>query len=80
MNFNVEVHINLKNAEEAKAFLDKLMSHSYCTYRITRTSKKPLMKKVAYKYEMHCQHFRKGQSKRQKEMAAAASSKKNLNL
>ena len=34
------------------------------------------MKQVAYKLEMHCQHYRKDLSKKQAEMAAIVQSKK----
>ena len=34
------------------------------------------MKRVAYKLEMHCQHYRKDLSKKQAEMAAIVQSKK----
>lgn len=53
-----------------------MMEHSFCTYRITRTSKKPAMKWVAYKIEMHCQHIRKGLSIKDKEKSALSQSKK----
>ena len=53
-----------------------MMAHSCCTYRISRTSKKPTLKRVAYKIEMHCQHFKKALTKQQKEKATLAKSKK----
>ena len=34
------------------------------------------MKRIAYKLEMHCQHFKKAPSKKQSEMAKLAQSKK----
>ena len=75
-SYHLEVRINLENEEQAKKFLKQMMEHSYCTYRITRTSKKPAMKRVAYKIEMHCQHFRKGLSKKDKDKSALSQSKK----
>ena len=53
-----------------------MIVHSYCTHQITRTSKQPAIKRVAYKIEMHCQHFKKGLSKKQKRNAGVAKSKK----
>ena len=38
-NFDLIARINLKDVAQAKVFLDKMMSHSCCTYRVTRTSK-----------------------------------------
>ena len=75
-SYHLKVRINLENEEQAKKFLNQMMEHSFCTYRITRMSKKPAMKRVAYKIEMHCQHFRKGLSKKDKENLALSQSKK----
>lgn len=75
-SYHLEVRINLENEEQAKTFLNQMMEHSYCTYRITRTSQKPALKRVAYKIEMHCQHFRKGLSKQDKDKSALSQSKK----
>ena len=75
-NFDLIVRINLETQDQANDFLNKMMSHSYCTYRISRTSKKPALKRVAYKIEMHCQHFKKALTNKQKEKAILAKSKK----
>ena len=42
--FDLVVRINLDNRDQASDFLNKMMKHSYCTYRISRTSKKPALK------------------------------------
>ena len=39
-NFDLVVRINLDNEDQASEFLNRMMEHSYCTYRISRTSKK----------------------------------------
>ncbi len=73
------MRINLQDVNEAKLFLEALMKHSYCTYRVTRTSKSG-MKRTAYKLEMHCQHLKKQPSKKQAEILATAQSKKERNV
>ena len=75
-DFDLVVRINLDNRDQANDFLNKMMKHNFCTYRISRTSKKPALKRVAYKIEMHCQHFRKALTTKQKDTAALAKSKK----
>ena len=53
------------------------MAHSKCTYRVTKTTK-PVMKRVLAKYTMHCQHFRKTLTlkQRQAHLHAATHGKK----
>ncbi len=43
---------------EAQEWVDALSEKTKCTYRVTRTYKH-LMKRVCYKLDMHCHHFRK---------------------
>jgi hypothetical protein len=76
VNFHLVVRINnLDSENKANSFLKSMMKHSLCTYRVTRTSK-PGMKRVAYKLELHCQHFQKKISAKQLEKACLARSKK----
>ena len=75
-SFNAVIRISLIFDESnARSFLQQMMEHSSCTYWVTRTSK-TAMKRIAYKLEMHCQHFKKAPSKKQSEMAKLAQSKK----
>lgn len=57
-NFDLVVRINLDSRDQANDFLNKMMKYSFCMYSISRTSQKPALKRVAYKIEMQCQHFR----------------------
>lgn len=56
--FNAVILINLDTDSQAHTFLEKMMEHSSCTYRVTRMTKTG-MKRVAYKLKMHCQHHKK---------------------
>ncbi len=69
------MRINLRNEEEATEWLQNMQQHSLTTYRVTRTSK-PGLRRVLYKSERHCQHFRKKLSEKQTVKSALAQSKK----
>ena len=43
-DFDLVVRINLDNRDQANDFLNKMMKHSFCTYRISRTYKKTSFK------------------------------------
>ena len=58
INFEVYVRVNLDDHNEVKQWVEALSEKTKCTYRVTRTYK-PSMKKVTFKIDMHCQHFRK---------------------
>ena len=77
-NFEATVRINISEKQHADQWLDEFMSDSKCTYRVTKTTK-PTLKRVQAKYTMHCQHFRKALSQKQKnaQLCAHKSSKKN---
>ncbi len=44
-----------------------LSKKTKCTYRVSRTYK-PTLKRVTYKIDMHCQHFRKPLTKQQQQV------------
>ncbi len=73
--FDSQVRINLRNEKEATEWLQNMQQHSLTTYRVTRTSK-PGLRRVLYKSERHCQHFRKKLSEKQTVKSALAQSKK----
>ena len=73
--FYCQVRINLTN-EEATEWLKKMQMHSCVTYRVTRTNKVNL-RRVAYKTERHCQHYRKQLTTKQAAKAAKAKSVKS---
>ena len=64
--FEATVRINITNKAQADQWLQEFMSHSKCTYRITKTTN-PTLKRVVTKYTMHCQHYRKPLSAKQME-------------
>ena len=74
--FTARIRINLKNENESKDWVDKMCNHSKCTYRITRTYK-PSLKRILWRADMHCQHYRKPLSTKQ--LATKALSKKKSN-
>ena len=53
--FQAHFRVNLQNEEQVKHWLHALHK---CTYCVTRTYK-PLLIRVKYKVDMHCQHFQK---------------------
>ena len=57
-NFKAEFRVNLTAEDQAREWIDLLFKHCKCTYRVTRTYK-PSLKRVTFKMDMHCQHFRK---------------------
>ena len=57
-SFEVKLCVNLENEEDTKEWVSTLMEQSKCTYRVTR-SYHPKMKRVRYKLDLHCQHFKK---------------------
>ena len=71
--FEVVVRISVNNEEEAKQSVQDMMAHSLTTYQ-TRTTN-PGWKRVRCKLEMHCQHYRKPLSKKQKQAGATVQSK-----
>lgn len=75
--FECQVRINLRNEEEAMQWLQKMQEHGHCTYRVTRTSK-PGLRRVLFKTERHCHHFRKKLTAKQTSKAAAAKSRKEM--
>ncbi len=72
--FDTFCRINLTSKAEADKWLAEFMEHSKCTYRVTKTTK-PCMKRVLVKYTMHCQHFRKPLSQKQKRARLSLKSK-----
>ncbi len=57
-----------------RSWLTKMMVHSQCTYRHTR-GRKPGLKRVLYKAEMHCQNQKKDPTLKQRHKSAEAKSK-----
>lgn len=74
--FEAVIRINLTNEEEAKQWIQDMMAHSLTTYRVTRTTT-PGLKRVQCKLEMHCQHYRKSLTSKQKQAGAIVKSKKS---
>ena len=74
--FEAVIRINLTSEEEAKQWIQDMMAHSLTTYQITRTTT-PGLKRVQYKIEMHCQHYRKPLTSKQKQGGANVKSKKS---
>ena len=58
LNFEAHIRTNLETEEQAKEWVRELSEQCKCTYRVTRTYK-PALKRVTYKVDLHCQHFRK---------------------
>ena len=56
--YDSTIRVNISNVDRAKEWLQSLMKHSKCTYRHSK-GRKPGLKRVLYKVEMHCQHKRK---------------------
>ena len=52
------IQINIENDEYAKQFMERMSSHSTCTYRTTKTVK-AIGKKTKCKFVKYCQHFAK---------------------
>lgn len=76
--FKAQFRINLQDEEGVSQWLNDFQSHSMCTYRITRTYKLQF-KKVKYKVDMHCQHFRKKLTSKQLAQSSC-SRKKSVSL
>ena len=57
-SYEATVRINITEKESAQSWMQKMMEHSKCTYQHTR-GRKPGLKRVIYKTELHCQHQRK---------------------
>ena len=64
--FELQGHINIFTADQAKEWLSQMFSHSKCTYRHTR-GRKSKCKKVLYKAYMHCQHQKKALTPKQEQ-------------
>ena len=73
VNFEACIRVNLKDKSEALEWIVALSVETKCTYRVTRTYK-PSMKRVCYKLDMHCHHFRKKLT--QKQLSTSAQKKK----
>ena len=56
--YDSTIRVNISNVDRAKEWLQSLMKHSKWTYRHSK-GRKPGLKRVLYKVEMHCQHKRK---------------------
>ena len=63
-NYEVHVRVNLDDETQVKDWVDSLSEKTKCTYRASRTYK-PSLKRVTFKIDMHCQHFRKPLTKKQ---------------
>ena len=57
VNFDAYIRVNLNDDREVSRWIEAFSEKSK-TYRTTRTYK-PSMKKVSFKVDMHCQHFKK---------------------
>uniref|UniRef100_A0A1X7VXB9 Uncharacterized protein n=1 Tax=Amphimedon queenslandica TaxID=400682 RepID=A0A1X7VXB9_AMPQE len=66
-NFETRIRVNMDNEEQAKSWVDSLSKKTKCTYRVSRTYK-PSLKRVMYKIDLHCQHFRKPLTRKQQQM------------
>lgn len=64
VNFETCIRVNLNDKSEASEWVEALSAKTTCTYRVTRTYK-PAMKRVSYKLDMHCHHFRKKLTQKQ---------------
>ena len=71
MHSRLLFHINIHSKEEAQSWLEQMMDHSKCTYRHTK-GRAPGLKRVMFKAEMHCQHFKKSLIPRQQSQSAFA--------
>ena len=56
--FNAEFRVNLCSEEDFNHWLAAFSESSQCTYRKTRTYN-PSLKRVLFKLDMHCHHYRK---------------------
>lgn len=56
--FSVEFRINLQSEEDINNWITAFSASSQCTYCKTRTYK-PTLKRVLFKLDMHCHHYRK---------------------
>ena len=73
--FSATIRINLQNETDARDCINKMSNHSKCTYRVTKTVK-PGMKRIKCKFVMHCQHYAKKLTQKQREKSALARVKK----
>ena len=64
VNFEAHLRVNLNDENQANEWIEGLSKQSKCTYRVTRTYK-PALKRVVYKIDLHCQHYRKALTKKQ---------------
>ena len=71
--FHIQFRMNLQKEGSVSQWLKDFQCHSKCTYRVTRTYKLQ-MKRVKYKVDMHCQHFKKKLTSKQ--LAQSSSSKR----
>ena len=74
-HFSATIRVNLQNENEARDWITEMSNHSKCTYRVTKTVK-PSMKRVKCKLVMHCQHYAKKLTQKQREKSALARVKK----
>ena len=73
--FSATIRINLQNETDARDWINEMSNHSKCTYRVTKTVK-PSMKRIKCKFAMHCQHYAKKLTQKQREKSALARVKK----
>ena len=73
--FSATIRINLQNETDARDWINEMSNHSKCTYRVTKTVK-PGMKRIKCKFVMHCQHYAKKLTQKQREKSALARVKK----
>ena len=78
-HFSATIRINLANEDDAKQWIEKMSSHSLCTYRTTKTVKTS-NKRVKCKFVKHCQHFAKKLSQKQKEKSALSAAKRKAKV
>ena len=55
--FEATVRMNISSKKEAQSWLQEMMCHSKCTYCHTK-GRTPGQKRVFFKVEMHCQHYK----------------------
>ena len=73
-SYEATIRVNTTDEASARCWMAKMMTHSQCTYRHTR-GRKPGLKRVLYKAEMHCQHQKKKLTLKQQQNSAEAKSK-----
>jgi len=69
--FEATIRINICDKEEAESWLQQMMHHSKCTYQHSK-GRAPGLKRVLFKVEMHCQHYKKKLTSNQQSKSALA--------